>query len=54
MSLSIKEASERLGIPPHTIRFYERKGLLPFLQRDPYGTIKIRHYILSKWVNLRI
>jgi len=34
MGFSIKEASERLGIAPHTIRYYEKEGLLPFIQRD--------------------
>ncbi|MDU0204843.1 MerR family transcriptional regulator [Paenibacillus sp. MAH-36] len=37
MGLSIKEASERLEIPPHTIRYYEKEGLLPFIQRDEHG-----------------
>lgn len=53
MSLSIKEASERLGIPSHTIRFYERKGLLPFLQRDPYGN-RIFEERDMEWINLMI
>lgn len=37
LSFSIKEVSERFGIPPHTIRYYEKEGLLPNIQRDPYG-----------------
>lgn len=37
MSFSIKEVSERLGIPAHTIRYYEKEGLLPPIRRDPYG-----------------
>ncbi|QQZ59156.1 MerR family transcriptional regulator [Paenibacillus sonchi] len=37
MGISIKEASEKLGLPAHTIRYYEKEGLLPFLQRDEYG-----------------
>ncbi|MDQ0888285.1 DNA-binding transcriptional MerR regulator [Paenibacillus sp. V4I9] len=37
MGYSIKEASERLGLPSHTIRFYEKEGLLPFIQRDQHG-----------------
>jgi MerR family transcriptional regulator, aldehyde-responsive regulator len=49
--LSIKEASERLGIPPHTIRFYERKGLLPFLQRDSNGNRMFEQKDLE-WINL--
>jgi Predicted transcriptional regulators len=37
MSYTIKEASERLGCPAHTIRFYEKEGLLPFIKRDQHG-----------------
>jgi MerR family transcriptional regulator, aldehyde-responsive regulator len=37
MGYTIKEASERLDLPPHTIRFYEKEGLLPFIQRDQHG-----------------
>ncbi|KWX89421.1 dipicolinate synthase [Paenibacillus riograndensis] len=37
MGISIKEASEKLGLPAHTIRYYEKEGLLPFLQRDGHG-----------------
>ncbi|WP_254776779.1 MerR family DNA-binding transcriptional regulator [Paenibacillus sp. yr247] len=29
MGFSIKEVSEKLGIPPYTIRYYEKEGLLP-------------------------
>lgn len=34
MAFTIKEASERLGCPAHTIRFYEKEGLLPYIKRD--------------------
>jgi len=34
---SIKEASERLGCSPSTIRYYEKEGLLPDLKRDVNG-----------------
>ncbi|KQO18707.1 MerR family transcriptional regulator [Paenibacillus sp. Leaf72] len=37
MAFSIKEASERLGCPAHTIRYYEKEGLLPFIKRDKHG-----------------
>ncbi|WP_217597527.1 MerR family transcriptional regulator [Cohnella sp. GbtcB17] len=37
MSFTIKEASERLGCPAHTIRFYEKEGLLPYIKRDRHG-----------------
>ncbi|NBD27482.1 MerR family transcriptional regulator [Paenibacillus glycinis] len=37
MPFSIKEASQRLGCPAHTIRYYEKEGLLPFIERDEQG-----------------
>ena len=37
MSFTIKEASERLGCPAHTIRYYEKEGLLPYVKRDQHG-----------------
>lgn len=36
-SLRIGELSERTGIPRHTIRFYERTGVLPAPARTPSG-----------------
>lgn len=37
LSMLIKEAAARLGLPAHTIRYYEKEGLLPSLQRDEQG-----------------
>lgn len=37
MSFTIKEASERLGCPAHKIRYYEKEGLLPYINRDQNG-----------------
>ncbi|MCM3785551.1 MerR family transcriptional regulator [Neobacillus mesonae] len=37
MTFSIKEASERLGCLAHKIRYYEKEGLLPYIQRDEHG-----------------
>ena len=34
---SISEAAASLGIPESTIRYYEKKGLLPLLERDEAG-----------------
>lgn len=51
MGLSIKQASERLGIPPHTIRYYEKVGLLPFIQRDEHGN-RIFEQNDLEWINL--
>ncbi|MFD0677156.1 MULTISPECIES: MerR family transcriptional regulator [unclassified Paenibacillus] len=34
---TIKEASEKLNCPAHTIRFYDKEGLLPNIRRDDNG-----------------
>lgn len=34
---SMKEVSEKFNITPYTLRYYEREGLLPFVQRDNNG-----------------
>ena len=35
--LTIKEAAERVGLPPKTIRYYEEIGLIPAFQRSRPG-----------------
>jgi DNA-binding transcriptional MerR regulator len=37
MSYTIKEVSEMLEIPTSTLRYYDRKGLLPFVERGASG-----------------
>ncbi|WP_240644507.1 MerR family transcriptional regulator [Paenibacillus paeoniae] len=34
---TIKEASEKLNCPAHTIRYYDKEGLLPNIRRDNKG-----------------
>ena len=34
---SIKEISEILGLPASTIRYYDKQGLLPFIERSEGG-----------------
>ena len=36
-TLSIKEAAAESGVSAHTLRYYERIGLLPAVQRDANG-----------------
>ena len=33
MSYTISEAAEKIGIPPSTIRYYDKEGLLPNIKR---------------------
>ena len=37
MEYSISEAAERFGITAHTLRFYDKEGLLPFVDRGAGG-----------------
>lgn len=37
MSYYIKEVSEKTGLPTHTLRYYEKEGLIPFIERDKNG-----------------
>lgn len=37
MPYTIKEASQKVGMSAHTIRFYEKQGLLPSLKRNDTG-----------------
>jgi DNA-binding transcriptional MerR regulator len=51
VGFSIKEASERLGLAAHTIRFYEKEGLLPFIQRDLNGNRIFEQQDIA-WISL--
>ena len=37
MAYTIREAAEKSGICPYTIRFYDQQGLLPFMNRNRAG-----------------
>ena len=37
MVYTVGKMAELLGIPPSTIRFYDKKGLLPFVERSRGG-----------------
>lgn len=36
MEYGIKEAAEQVGLSPHTLRYYEQEGVLPYLKRDEH------------------
>lgn len=38
MACTIGEAAERAGLSAHTLRYYDREGLLPFVEKTPSGT----------------
>ncbi len=37
MNLTIAEAAKETGLSSHTLRYYEKEGLFPFLTRDNNG-----------------
>jgi DNA-binding transcriptional MerR regulator len=37
MAYSIKEVAEKFGITPYTLRYYEKEGLIPSVQRAENG-----------------
>ncbi|HDR7952086.1 TPA: MerR family transcriptional regulator [Bacillus toyonensis] len=37
MTMSIKQVADKLNIPISTIRYYDKMGLFPFIERDNNG-----------------
>lgn len=37
MTYTIKDVSKKTGITSHTLRFYEKKGVLPYAERNENG-----------------
>ena len=51
MDLSIKEVAERTQLPPSTLRYYDKMGLMPMLKKTAYGTRKYSETDIS-WLDL--
>ena len=51
MDYTIKQVSEKTNLKPHVLRYYEREGLLPFVNRSDSG---IRRYTEEdlEWLSL--
>ncbi|WP_248924673.1 MerR family transcriptional regulator [Paenibacillus hamazuiensis] len=46
MAYTVKEISKKTGISPYTLRFYEKEGVLPTVDRDANGVRMFNeHYI---------
>ncbi|MFB5676574.1 MerR family transcriptional regulator [Paenibacillus terreus] len=46
MAFTVKEISQKTGISPYTLRFYEKEGVLPVVERNANGVRKFdEHYI---------
>lgn len=42
MDYTISQVAKKLDISPHTLRFYAKEGLLPFVRRDAKGARKFQ------------
>lgn len=51
MSYTIREASEALGFSTHTLRYYEKEGIIPFVERDDSGN-RIYQDHAFEWLHL--
>ena len=51
MYYSIKQVSEKKNIASHTLRYYDKEGLLPFVERSKSGIRKFSDSDLE-WLDL--
>lgn len=42
MTYTIAQAAEKSGLSAHTLRFYDKEGLLPYVDRSPSGIRKFK------------
>ena len=47
MTYTIAKAAEKCGITPHTLRYYDKEGLLPFVDRADSGVRKFKEVIFD-------
>lgn len=51
MSYTIKQAAEKMGVSVPTLRYYDKEGLLPFVERKPNGTRVFKNEDF-KWLDI--
>lgn len=51
MKYTIKEVAEIIGLSSYTLRYYDKEGLLPDLERDEHGT-RLFHEKDLQWIYL--
>jgi len=51
MTYTTAKAAEKIGISPHTLRFYDKEGLLPNVGRDEHGNRRFTDNDLQ-WLSL--
>ncbi|ASZ09010.1 MerR family transcriptional regulator [Mesoplasma chauliocola] len=48
----IKDISKELDIPEYILRFYDKKGLIPFMQRDDSNNYRYINREKIEWVRI--
>ncbi len=51
MDYTIKQVAERVGLTAYTLRYYEKEGLLPLVERDEHGNRLFNDHDIE-WVML--
>jgi DNA-binding transcriptional MerR regulator len=51
MGYTIQEVSKKVNLSPYTLRYYERAGLLPSIERDIHGNRSFKDTDIE-WINL--
>lgn len=41
MKLTISKAAKKMNLTTHTIRYYDKEGLLPFVERTESGILRV-------------
>ena len=50
MTYTTAKAAEKIGISAHTLRFYDKEGLLPNVGRDEHGNRRLQITTYNGWV----
>ena len=53
MMYTVGEMSKKLGVPPSTLRYYDKMGLLPFVERSSSG-IRVFQDADFEWLQIII
>ena len=51
MLCTVGEMAKALGVAPSTLRYYDKEGLLPFVERSP-GGIRLFRETDVEWLNV--
>ena len=50
MTYTIKQVAEKMGVTVPTLRYYDKEGLLPFVDKKPMGLEFLRMKTFKGWL----